>query len=147
MKVMVGVCAALMACACASGPDIASGPRPPQGPGPAGTQFGFWDRDADAAVDASFRAYVTRTYNAGDEAKAQAALTQDGFACEDGLGSADKPGPTLSCERLYRDNEIVHSWTVDFVSDEREPRAHYSRIQRRDDLRDRDEKRQNRAGG
>ncbi len=136
--VAVGIAVALMAGACASDPLTGGGPRPPQGPGPAGTQFGFWDRDADAAVDADFRSYITRTYNVGDEARAKATLTQDGFNCEDGAGAGK---PTLSCERLYRDNEIIHTWTVDFLSNEREPRAHYSRVQRRDDLRKAEEKR------
>lgn len=139
MKVLVGVVAALMACACASGPQI-SGPRPPQGPGPGGTQFGFWDRDADAAVDASFRAFITRTYNGGDEAKARTALETDGFKCQDGNRPEGRPVPALECERLFSDNEIVHTWTVEFWPSEREPRAHYSRIQRRDDLKERDEK-------
>ncbi len=139
MKVVVGVFAALMACACASGPQI-SGPRPPQGPGPGGTQFGFWDRDADAAVDASFRAYITRTYNAGEEAMARTALETDGFKCRDGNRPEGRPVPALECERLYSDNQIVHTWTVEFWPGEREPRAHYSRIQRRDDLKEHDEK-------
>ena len=138
--VAVGVAAALLACACASDPVAGGGPRPPQGPGPAGTQFGFWDRDADAAVDADFRSYITRTYNVGDEARARTTLTQDGFTCEEGTAAAGKPGPALSCERLYRDNDIIHTWTVDFLSSEREPRAHYSRVQRRDDLRKAEEK-------
>ncbi len=146
MRILVGVVAALMAAACASGPEIASGPRPPQGPGPGGTQFGFWDRDADASVDAGFRSYITRTYDFADAAKAKATLTQDGFNCKDGAPAADKPGPTLMCERLYRDDQIVHSWTVDFVANEREPRAHYSRIQRRDDLKQHDEKKKGRPG-
>ena len=34
------------------------GPRPPQGPGPAGTNFGFWDRDAEGAVDQDFRRFI-----------------------------------------------------------------------------------------
>lgn len=139
--VAVGIAVGLMAAACASDPLTGGGPRPPQGPGPAGTQFGFWDRDADAAVDADFRSFITRTYNVGDEARAKATLTQDGFNCTDGTGTAEKPGLRLSCERLYRDNEIIHTWTVDFVSNDREPRAHYSRVQRRDDLRKAEEKR------
>lgn len=140
MKVILGALAGLLACACASGPEMVSYPRPPQGAGPGGTLFGFWDRDADAAVDADFRSYVMRTYNVGDEARARTTLVRDGFSCRDGQGAADKPGPTLACERLYQADQIVHSWTIEFVSNERKPRAHYSRIQRRDDLKERDEK-------
>lgn len=140
MKMLVGFVAALAACACASGAQL-SGPRPPQGPGPAGTQFGFWDRDADAAVDASFRAYITKAYNVGEEARARTALETDGFKCMDGNRPDGRPVPALECERLYSDNDIVHTWVVEFWSNEREPRAHYSRIQRRDDLKERDEKR------
>jgi hypothetical protein len=140
-RVAVAIAVALMAGACASDPSAGGGgPRPPQGAGPAGTQFGFWDRDADAAVDADFRSFITRTYSVGDEVRAKAALTQDGFNCTDGPG-ADGKAPKLSCERLYRDNDIIHTWTVDFVANDRAPRAHYSRVQRRDDLRKAEEKR------
>lgn len=139
MRLMVGIAAGLLACACASGPS-AGGPRPPQGAGPGGTEFGFWDRDADAAVDADFRAYITRTYSVADVAKAKRTLEEDGFSCRDGNRPDARPVPQVECERLYSADDIVHTWTVEFWPSERAPRAHYSRIQRRDDLRDRDEK-------
>lgn len=134
MRIIVGVAALLAVAACSSNP-IQGGPRPPQGAGPAGTQFGFWDRDAEGAVDASFRSYISRTYDAGDEAKAQAALEQDGFACRDGNRPDGRPVPALECERLYSVNNDVHSWTVEFWPGEREPRAHYARTHIRDTLR------------
>lgn len=140
MRLIVGIAAALLATACATNP-IQGGPRPPQGPGPAGTQFGFWDRDAEGAVDAGFRAYITHAYNVGDEAKARTALEADGFSCQDGNRPDGRPVPALECERLYAVNEDVHAWTVEFWPAEREPRAHYARTHIRDTTKNYSDKR------
>lgn len=140
MRLLLGLTAALLATACASNP-IQGGPRPPQGAGPAGTQFGFWDRDAEGAVDADFRSYVTRAYNMGDEAKAQAALQTDGFTCRDGNRPDGRPVPKLECERIYAYDQDVHAWTVEFWGNEREPRAHYARTHIRDTTKTYKEKR------
>ena len=131
MRLMVGIGVALLATACASNP-IQGGPRPPQGPGPGGTPFGFWDRDAEGSVDAEFRSYITRMYNAGDEAKARKTLETDGFACRDGNRPDGHPVPELECERIYAFNDDVHAWTVEFWPNERKPRAHYARTHIRD---------------
>jgi hypothetical protein len=137
---MAGIAAAALTCACASGPALNGGPRPPQGAGPGGTQFGFWDRDADGAVDADFRSYITRAYNIGDEAKARATLETDGFKCQDGNRPDGRPVPALECERVYAVNDDVHAWTVEFWPKEREPRAHYSRTHIRDTLKNYNDK-------
>ena len=84
MRLMLGIAAGLALAACASSNPIQGGPRPPQGAGPGGTEFGFWDRDAEGSVDADFRSYVTRAYTAGDAAKARTTLERDGFKCLDG---------------------------------------------------------------
>ncbi|MDP3493291.1 MAG: hypothetical protein Q8R82_09250 [Hyphomonadaceae bacterium] len=131
MRLMLGFAAALAVAACATNP-ITGGPRPPQGPGPGGTQFGFWDRDAEGAVDADFRSYVTRAYNVGEETKARTTLETDGFKCMDGNRPDGRPVPELECERIYSVNDDVHAWTVEFWPKEREPRAHYSRTHIRD---------------
>ena len=47
---MAAVAALALAGACATGPQVQGGPRPPQGTGPGGTDFGYWDRDAEGAV-------------------------------------------------------------------------------------------------
>lgn len=133
MRIPVGV-AALLALAACSTSAIQGGPRPPQGAGPAGTQFGFWDRDAEGAVDASFRSYISRTYDVGDEARARVALEQDGFKCENGDRPDGRPVPTLECERLYSVENDVHAWTVEFWPNEQQPRAHYARTHVRDTL-------------
>jgi hypothetical protein len=131
MRVLVGIGVVLLATACASNP-IQGGARPPQGPGPGGTEFGFWDRDAEGAVDAGFRSFITRLYDPADEAKARATLQTDGFNCRDGNRPDGRPVPTLECERIYSVNDDVHAWTVQFWPNEREPRAHYSRTHIRD---------------
>ncbi|HVY89575.1 MAG TPA: hypothetical protein VG942_11950 [Hyphomonadaceae bacterium] len=126
--------AMLLASACAS-TSVVSAPRPPQGAGPAGTQFGFWDRDAEGAVDVTFRSYIVATYDVGDEARAKTALETDGFSCETGKPGADgKPVARLKCDRLYQLDDDIHSWTVEFWDGDKEPRAHYYRIHRRDPL-------------
>lgn len=131
MRLMLGFAAALIASACASSP-VPGGPRPPQGPGPGGTQFGFWDRDAEGAVDADFRSYIMRTYAITDIAKAQATLQKDGFNCRDANRPDGHPVPALECERVYSYDQDVHAWTVEFWPKERAPRAHYSRTHIRD---------------
>lgn len=140
MRLIVGIAAAVIVTACATNP-IQGGPRPPQGAGPAGTQFGFWDRDAEGAVDADFRSYVTRVYNGGDEAKARKALEADGFNCLDGNRPDGRPVPQLECERVYAVNDDVHAWTVEFWPNEREPRAHYARTHIRDTSKNYNDKR------
>ena len=120
MRLLLGIGVALLATACASSP-IQGGPRPPQGPGPAGTQFGFWDRDAEGAVDAEFRSYVTHAYASGDEAKAREVLETDGFACRDGNRPDGHPVPQLECERIYAFEDDVHAWTVEFWPNEARP--------------------------
>jgi hypothetical protein len=139
MRQAMAIAAALMLAACASS-KVAGGPRPPQGPGPGGTEFGFWDRDAEGSVDLGFRTYVTRTYNVGDEVKARATLERDGFSCRDGNRPDGRPVPQLECERLYQLNEDVHAWTVEFWANEREPRAHYTRTHIRDPLKNYNER-------
>jgi len=135
------IAAVMAASACSSMPQVASGPRPPQGAGPAGTQFGFWERDAEGAVDTTFRAYISLNYNQGDEAKARTALTKDGFACKDGNRPDGQPVPNLDCQRLYQQGENVHAWTVKFWPNQRKPEAHYSRTYLRDPTRVYDERR------
>ena len=137
MRLVIATVVALaLAAGCAT--KVAGGPRPPQGPGPAGTEFGFWDRDAEGSVDAGFRAYIMQTYNIGDEAKARAAFEKDGFTCEDGNRPDGKPVPQLECERLFQLNDDVHAWTVEFWPNEREPRSHYTRTHIRDPLKNYD---------
>jgi hypothetical protein len=129
-----------LAAACAGGmPQVAKGPRPPQGAGPAGTQFGFWERDAEGSVDIDFRSYIARTYKMGDEAKARATMEKDGFACRDGNRPEAQPVPQLECERLYQQGENVHAWLVKFWP-QRAPEAHYSRTYLRDPTRVYDER-------
>lgn len=130
---MAAVAVLALASACATD-KVAGGPRPPQGPGPGGTQFGFWDRDAEGSVDAGFRSYIMRTYNTGDEAKARTTLEKDGFSCIDGNRPDGKPVPQLECERLFQLNDDVHAWTVEFWANEREPRSHYTRTHIRDPM-------------
>jgi hypothetical protein len=138
MKRAIAIVAALLLAACAT--KVAGGPRPPQGPGPGGTQFGFWDRDAEGAVDLSFRTYILRTYNIGDEGRARTTLEKDGFQCRDGNRPDGRPVPQLECERLYQLNEDVHAWSVEFWANEREPRAHYTRTHIRDPLKNYNER-------
>jgi hypothetical protein len=139
---MTSLAALALLSACASD-KIAGGPRPPQGPGPGGTQFGFWDRDAEGSVDAGFRSYISRTYNIGEEAKARATLERDGFRCLDGNRPDGRPVPQLDCERLFQLNDDVHAWTVEFWPNEREPRSHYTRTHIRDPLKNYDANKKN----
>jgi hypothetical protein len=134
----ITILASGLAAGCAT--KVAGGPRPPQGPGPGGTEFGFWDRDAEGSVDAGFRSYITRAYNIGDEVKARTTLEKDGFRCRDGNRPDGRPVPQLECERMFQLNDDVHAWTVEFWGNEREPRAHYTRTHIRDPFRNYDEK-------
>jgi hypothetical protein len=130
-----------LAGACASGaPADGGGARPPQGPGPGGTDFGFWNRDAEGAVDAYFRSFVSKTYREGDEARARTALEKDGFVCQDGNRPDAQPVPSLDCTRLYRLNDDVHAWSVKFWPGDTGPKARYTRTHRRDPYRNYDEK-------
>jgi len=140
MRLAIAAAAVLaLASACASD-KVAGGPRPPQGPGPGGTQFGFWNRDAEGAVDATFRTYISAAYNIGDEAKARATLEKDGFRCQDGNRPEARPVPQLECERLFQLDDDVHAWTVEFWANEREPRSHYTRTHIRDPLKNYNDK-------
>jgi len=136
---MAAVAVLAFASACASD-KITGGPRPPQGAGPGGTQFGFWNRDAEGAVDSTFRSYISATYNIGDEAKARATLEKDGFRCQDGNRPDARPVPQLECERLFQMDDDVHAWTVEFWANEREPRSHYTRTHIRDPLKNYNDK-------
>ena len=130
-----------LASACASAAVSAS--RPPQGPGPGGTQFGYWDRDAEGSVDVEFRSYIMGAYNVGDELRAKATLEKDGFTCLEGAIRADgKPTAKLKCDRLYQLDDDIHSWTVEFWNGDSEPRAHYYRIHKRDPLKNYNDKKQ-----
>jgi len=117
------------------------GARPPQGPGPGGTEFGYWMRDAEGAVDASFRSHVSRTYDIGEESRARGTLERDSFTCRDGNRPDGAPVPALECSRLYKLNDDVHAWTVEFWPADREPKARYTRTHIRDPSRRYDEKR------
>lgn len=136
---MVALTVLALASACATD-KVAGGPRPPQGPGPGGTEFGFWNRDAEGSVDAGFRSYIMRAYNAGDEVTARATLEKDGFRCLDGNRPDGRPVPQLECERLFQLNDDVHAWTVEFWPAEKEPRSHYTRTHIRDPLKNYDVK-------
>jgi hypothetical protein len=116
-------------------------PRPPQGKGPGGTDFGWWRRDAEGAVDAAFRSSVHGRYNSTDAVAARKDLETDGFKCEDGNRPDGRPVPALECSRLYKLNEDVHAWTVEFWPSDAEPRARYTRTHIRDPNVDYDEKR------
>jgi hypothetical protein len=135
----VAAFAGILSAACASAPGD-GGDRPPQGAGPAGTDFGYWNRDAEGAVDASFRQFVTRTYNAGDRDRAMAALTTDGFSCKPGERPEAQAAPQTECLRLFKLNDDVHAWTVEFWAGEGEPRARYTRTHIRNPLMNYDEK-------
>jgi hypothetical protein len=136
---MVALAMLALAAGCASD-NLAGGPRPPQGPGPGGTEFGFWNRDAEGAVDSAFRSYITATYNGGDEAKARTILEMDGFGCRDGNRPEARPVPQLECERMFKLNDDVHAWTVRFWPNQREPEAHYTRTHIRDPLKNYNDK-------
>jgi hypothetical protein len=148
MKSLVLVIASvlLFAAGCGSRPlpveaATANLPRPPQGKGPAGTDFGYWRRDAEGAVDAAFRAYVLGRYSGTDAVPARRDFETDGFKCRDGNRPDGRPVPTLECSRLYKLNEDVHAWTVEFWPSDAEPRARYTRTHIRDPSQDYDEKR------
>jgi hypothetical protein len=140
MRLVSAVAGVMLLAGCASGPQINGGPRPPQGPGPAGTEFGYWNRDAEGSVDAEFRSFIMGRYNAGDEAKARKDLETDGFTCQDGNRPDGAPVPDLQCDRLFKLNDDVHAWTVEFWPSEKEPRAHYTRTHIRDPLHNYDDK-------
>jgi hypothetical protein len=69
---LAGVVLLAMA-ACATTVVNTGGPRPPQGAGPAGTNFGFWDRDAEGAVDQDFRRFISGRWQGGQEVEARTA--------------------------------------------------------------------------
>jgi hypothetical protein len=129
---VVGVIGVALLAACASDPMDVGGARPPQGPGPGGTDFGYWNRDAEGAVDATFRQSISKRYDVGQEAEARAALEKDGFECRDNNRPDGMPVPTLECTRLFRLNDDVHAWTVRFWPADKEPKARYTRTHRRD---------------
>jgi hypothetical protein len=143
---LAGLMAAFVLAACASsGLPIESAtanlPRPPQGKGPAGTDFGYWRRDAEGAVDSAFRGFILARYNASDALAARKDFETDGFKCRDGNRPEARPVPTLECSRLYKLNEDVHAWTVEFWPSDAEPRARYTRTHIRDPSVDYDEDR------
>ncbi len=115
---------AVMTAACASG---GSGDRPPQGVGPGGTNFGQWRYDAEGAIDAGFRSFITGKYDARDAGRAMDDLTADGFECQDGNRPEGRPVPELECIRVYQLNEDVHAWSVEFWPEDSEPRSRYTR--------------------
>lgn len=139
MKRVLAVLLAAAAAACASQPP-GGGSRPPQGPGRAGTDFGFWNRDAEGAVDQAFRTFIMRKYKIADMAKAQKDLQTDGFKCLDGNRPDGRPVPNLECTRLYQLAEDVHAWTVEFWPTDTVPKARYTRTHIRDPMRNYDEK-------
>ena len=100
--------------ACSTSMVQTGGPRPPQGPGPAGTNFGFWDRDAEGAVDQDFRRFIGGRWRGGQEVEARKVFEADGFTCRDGNRPDGAPVPLLECERVYSVNDNVHSWIVKF---------------------------------
>lgn len=120
---LAALTAILLVSACASG----GADRPPQGVGPGGTDFGQWRYDAEGALDAAFRVFITGRYDGGDVARAQADLTQDGFNCQDGNRPDGRPVPDLECIRVYQLNDDVHAWSVEFWAGEDEPRSRYTR--------------------
>ncbi|MEZ5939287.1 MAG: hypothetical protein R3C52_13900 [Hyphomonadaceae bacterium] len=130
---LIAAAAAFLA-ACASGGGV-GGPRPPQGFGPAGTNFGNWNRDAEGAVDQTFRRFITERYSSGDWAKARVDLEADGFTCQDSNRPDGRPVPELDCIRLYRLNDDIHAWTVQFWPERPQPEARYTRTHRRDPFR------------
>jgi hypothetical protein len=149
MRLVLTIAALAMLVSCASGPNIDMGPRPPEGPGPAGTDFGYWNRDSDGSVDQAFRAFIFRRYDVKDAAQAKADLTKDGFTCEDAKGIDGKPGALLTCIRIYYRDDFYHTWSVEFWPQDREPRVHYTRTATRNPLSDtqRNKKSQRQPGG
>jgi hypothetical protein len=109
------------------------------GAGPAGTDFGYWNRDAEGSVDQAFRTHVAATYRINETARARANLEMDGFVCQDANRPDAQPAPELSCTRQFKLNEDVHAWSVQFWPSEPRPRARYTRTHVRDPLRNYDE--------
>lgn len=137
MRLAAAVLAGLvLATGCASnggGDADTGGARPPQGPGPGGTDFGYWNRDQEGAVDAAFRRFILSHYAGGDAAKARPILEKDGFACKAGNERVEGTAvPDLECTRLYKLYDDVHAWTVEFWPNSREPHARYTRTHIRD---------------
>jgi hypothetical protein len=132
LKLVGGAVLALALGACASTVIQTGGPRPPQGPGPAGTNFGFWDRDAEGAVDQDFRRSIGATWHRGQEVEARKVFETDGFACKDGNRPEATAVPDLECERVYSEDDNVHSWTVRFWPNQERAEAHYVRLHMRD---------------
>ncbi len=132
-RLAVGIAMVALVAACASAP-VQGGPRPPQGAGPAGTNFGRWDIDAEGAVDYGFRQFIAGRWNGGQEAEARTVLEADGFTCVDGNRPEGRPVPNLECERVYSVNDNVHAWVVEFWPNEAKPKSHYTRMHRRDPL-------------
>ena len=149
MRLIIAVTAFALLAGCVSGPDINTGPRPPEGPGPAGTDFGWWNRDSDGSVDQAFRAFIMRRYDVKDVAQAKADLTRDGFDCKEGSSVDGKPGALLDCNRVFYHEDFYHTWSVAFMPQEREPRVHYTRTATRNPLSDtaRTRKSQRKPGG
>lgn len=132
LKLVSALVAAAALAACASNVIQTGGPRPPQGPGPAGTNFGFWDRDAEGAVDQDFRRFISSRWAGADLATARKAFETDGFKCQDGNRPEAQPVPELECERVFSADDNVHSWTVRFWPNQDRPEAHYVRLHVRD---------------
>lgn len=136
-RVWAALALTVLAGACASSGNV--GARPPMGKGPAGTDFGFWNRDAEGSVDQAFRTHVAASFKVTETAKARATLEADGFACQDGNRPDAQPVAELSCTRQFKMNEDVHAWSVQFWPAEPRPRARYTRTHVRDPLRNYDE--------
>lgn len=133
LRLVSGVCLAVVLAGCVSG-NRTIGERPPEGAGPGGTYFGYWNRDADGAVDSAFRKFIKDKYDFADAAAARVDLEADGFECKDGNRPDGRPVPALECARLYRRADTVYDWSVEFWPSEPEPRARYQRTQYPDPL-------------
>lgn len=140
---MILIMSLALCSACASGANLPRTPRPPEGAGPGGTDFGHWRRDAEGSVDSMFRSFIAKKYGPDDAARARVELEKDGFECRDGNRPEAQPVPELDCTREYYVNDEIHAWTVAFWRDRKEPEAHYSRIFRRDPLRNYDSSKRN----
>lgn len=132
VKLVGAAIAAMTLVACQTTVIQTGGPRPPQGVAPAGTNFGFWDRDAEGAVDQDFRRFIAARYTGVDPLVARKTFEQDGFNCKDGNRPEAQPVPLLECERVYSEDDNVHSWTVKFWPKQERPEAHYVRLHMRD---------------
>lgn len=132
-RLLAGLALAVLS-ACASQQDratAASGARPPEGKGPAGTDFGYWNRDAEGSVDQQFRSFILNRYPTMDTGKIEKDLVADGFKCKD-APEAVPPTPILVCDRLYKEGEDVHAWSVEVVAKAPRARAQYTRVHIRD---------------